>query len=245
MVFFILTRTRRDGMDAASLPTETLAERCADETHRFVHRQSTDPQFCFELIRRALTDSTSDAFTQVYRIYEPLIRQWVHKHPGFESTGEEADFFVQQAVTNFYFALRGDKFDGFDELSAVLKYLKMCIHSAIVQYLRSQTFTVPVLEEHLEVPETHSNLHNHIQTLEIWERITQLLPEERDLRLAFNAFSLWLKPNDIAEEYPDEWPDARSVTVALYRIRTILRRDKRLRDLLGVSGRDPSNTVKH
>ena len=221
-------------MDAASLPIDVLAERCARQTQLFVRRQPHDTRYCFEIIRRALTDTTSEAFTYVYRSYEPLVRQWVRNHSSFPATGEDADFFVQQAITNFYFALRGDKFHGFDALAAVLKYLKMCVHSAIVEYLRSQNRTVPIQEEHLGLPEPFNRLNSHMHALEIWDRIAQLLPDERDVRLVYYSFSLWLKPQEIAEAYPDEWSDARTVTVALYRIRQILRRDPQLQQLLDV-----------
>ena len=215
-------------MDATKLSNSELAQHCANETHKYTRQQENDTRFCFELSRRALQDENTDAFTHLYRIYIVQIRNWVYQHPLFAATGEEVDYFVQQAIANFYFALRSSHFQGFSHMSAVLKYLKMCVHTAIAEYIRTQKIT-ETLDEDVPYP---SNMSEHIHQHEIWERITQVLTDERDRRLAYYAFALWLKPADIAESYPHEWQDAREVSVALYNVRGVLRRDARLRELL-------------
>src|SRR6185503_16026469 len=123
---------------ADSFSLDDLAQRCASETEKFNRRQPSDARFCFELLRRALADGLSDAFTRVYQIYERQVAIWVHSHSGFARTGESADYFVSAAWSTFYFALRGPKFAGFPALPQVLAYLKLCVHTAIAQYLRDQ-----------------------------------------------------------------------------------------------------------
>ena len=50
-----------------------------------------------------------EAFTYVYRIYEPQVIRWVYNHSQFEQTAEHADYFAGSAMSNFYFAVRGLK----------------------------------------------------------------------------------------------------------------------------------------
>src|SRR5262245_21445236 len=113
---------------AASLSVERLAQRCVEETEKFNRRQSNDPQFCFELLRRALAEGVAEALTYAYRIYERQSLKWVYNHSGFAETGESADYFARSALSAFYFALRGPKFARFPSLQQVLAYLKLCVH---------------------------------------------------------------------------------------------------------------------
>src|SRR5262245_51124329 len=125
-------------MSLAALSLDQLAQRCVEETDKFNRRQSNDPQYCFELLRRALAEGAAEAFTSAYQIYERQVLKWVYGHSGFAETGESADFFARSALSTFYFALRGPKFARFPALQHVLAYLKLCVHTAIAQYLRDQ-----------------------------------------------------------------------------------------------------------
>src|SRR5690242_5985505 len=115
-------RSARMSLDD-SLSLDELTRRCASETEKFNHREPSDSRFCFDLLRRALADDLSEAFTRVYQIYERQVLVWVHSHSGFVRSGESADYFVSAAWSTFYFALRGPKFAGFPSLPQVLAYL--------------------------------------------------------------------------------------------------------------------------
>jgi hypothetical protein len=214
---------------------DDLARQCAEETEKFSRRQANDPQFCFELLRRALADGVPEAFTRVYRNYERQVLSWVYSHSGFAQTGESADFFARSALSTFYFALRGPKFTQFTSLAKVLMYLKLCVHTAIMQYLRDQrpSATTP-LDEANELVHT-PDLDHRADAAELWAHICRLLPDPRDRLLARYAFLQDLKPRQIMLEYPAQWSDEREISVALYRIRRLLRNDAELRRLAGLS----------
>jgi hypothetical protein len=219
---------------AASLPIAQLAQRCAEETEKFNRRQGGDPQFCHELLRRALADGVAEAFTAVYRIYERQVLGWVYSHSAFGQTGESADYFARVALSAFYFALRGSKFARFHSLPQVLTYLKLCVHTAIVQYLRDQGPAVTSLEAARE-PAEMPDLAARSDAAELWEHICALLHDEHDRLLARCAFVLDMKPRQIVALYPGTWPDERSVSVALYRVRQLLRGDAELRRRMGLT----------
>src|SRR5579862_8002372 len=96
------------GMQDATLAE--LVRHCQEETARFSRRETTDDRFCFELLRRALRHRMDDAFSQVFLIYQSQVLAWVQRDSRFPRTGESAEFFVNQALSNFYFAVRGEKF---------------------------------------------------------------------------------------------------------------------------------------
>jgi hypothetical protein len=45
----------------SSMSNDDLAQRCAEETEKFNNRQANNPEFCFELVRRALADESAGA----------------------------------------------------------------------------------------------------------------------------------------------------------------------------------------
>lgn len=210
-------------MQAAELPIDLLAQRCAEETAKYRYQQPSDPQYCFELFRRALADESSEAFTLVYRIYERQVESWVYGHPRFSETDESPDYFVGWAMRSFYFGIRGAKFANFSSLPALLGYLKTCVHTSIMQYLREQrrTFYIPI-DSVLGLAET-PDLTQPLEAGDLWAQILELLPAPEDQRLAHYVFTLGLKPRQIHAAHPETWANAREVSVALYRIRTVLR----------------------
>jgi hypothetical protein len=212
---------------------DELTQRCTSETEKFNRREPSDARFCFELLRRALADQLSDAFTRVYQIYERQVLIWVHSHSSFARSGESADYFVSIAWSKFYFALCGPKFDSFPSLPQVLAYLKICVHTAIAQYLRDQQPMPTVSLDDAPNAAHLPDLGAQIAATELWRQIEQRLADPRDRLLARCVFVEDLKPRQIVKAYPAYWKDEREVSVDLYRIRRLLRNDPDLRRLAG------------
>jgi hypothetical protein len=218
---------------AVSLTVDDLAQRCAEENQKYSRQQESDAQYCFELLRRALLQGISEALTHVLRVFERQVRNWVYRHQRFAQTDESAEYFVNVAFTSFYFALRGPRFEQFSALPQVLRYLKLCVHTAVAQYVRDQaSFPVIPLGE-VEVVYT-TDPDSRISANELWNHICRLLPDEQDRLLADCTFIQQLKPAQIADLYPTHWQNVRAISVALQRIRRILRNDTELRRRAGV-----------
>jgi hypothetical protein len=216
----------------ASFPLTDIVQHCAEETQRYSRRQESDARYCYELLRRALADGVAEAFTHVCQIYQPQVLSWVHRHAGFERSGESADYFANSALTQFYFALRGSKFERVPSLAQVLAYLKACVHSAVAQYLRDQQKAEWVPLD--EATATPAEPDLRLDAAELWAHLCRVLPDERDQRLAQAVFVQGLKPREIVQLHPGLWRDEREISVDLYRIRRRLRRDPELRRALGL-----------
>lgn len=231
-------------MTLYSLPLDQLTRRCAEETHKFHHDQTSDPQYCFELFRRALAEGVQEALGQVYEVYERQLYRWVQTMRGFDRTNENPEYFVMDAFSRFYFAVRGPKFDGFSELPKLLAYLKLCVYTTVAQYLRDEAGHIDVKSiddddvKHVSFdPDPTADLMQN----DIWARLCELLPDERDQLLARCRFSLEMKPRQIVAHYPQFWRTEREVSTALYRIRQRLRGDPDLRNLLNPGSGGPKN----
>src|SRR5215211_4112119 len=164
---------------AEGLSIDDLARLCAAETSKFNRRQPSDAQFCFELLRRALAEGVSEAFTHIYRIYERQVRIWVHSHTRFVQTGESDEYFMSAAWSTFYFALRGQKFAGFPSLPQVLAYLKVCVHTAIMLYLRDQQ-PAAALPLDKQANLAAAEQPEPFETTQLTERIAQLIVDPAD-----------------------------------------------------------------
>ncbi|MEM8531611.1 MAG: hypothetical protein AAGF95_12260 [Chloroflexota bacterium] len=209
-----------DGMSVTD-----LGQRCTEETHKFNRQRAYDPQYCFELFRRALGAANSEALTFIYQIYQRQVLSWVYSHGSFSQTGEDAEFFAYQALTNFYFALRGDRIERFTSLPQVMSYLKACVHTSVMQYRRDQKVdmnrSIDGIPEQALLPDLNIRLNME----ELWQHIETLLPDPRDQMLARYTLIQGLRPREIVRDFPDLWQSEREISVATFRIRRILRRD--------------------
>jgi hypothetical protein len=235
-------------MNVAVLSIENLAAQCAEETEKFSRRQPNATQYCFELFRRALADGIAEAFTRIYQVYERQVLNWVYRYPRFEETGEGADFFVNSAFSKFYFAVSGPKFERFNSVPSLLMYLKLCVHTAIAQYIRDQKQIVAVSTDDeaagvdMRDRQQEDLLESGTKAADLWALICRLLPAPTDQLLARCAFTLDMKPAEITTAYPGRWGSEREISVALYRIRRLLRQNAELRRLLGLPAAEAEET---
>jgi hypothetical protein len=213
--------------DVQQLQVDELTQRCADETAKFNRQVVSDTQFCFELFRRALVDSLPEAIAGIFRIYEPLALRWTYAHKLFSQTGESAEYFSSLAVRTLYLQLRGPKFAQFSTLNAILAYLKRCVYTSVTLYVRDYGVNPIPFPEHVE-PADPTDQTSEAGAEELWNYLCTLLPDEHDRLLARCVFVLDLKPRQLVTLYPSIWQSEREISVALYRIRRVLRNDKQL-----------------
>ena len=120
------------------LSLSTLSQRCQAESNRFFAGEAHDTSFCFELFRRAFVDQDEGAWDLVHGQYLSLVNGWVMRHSAFHSSGEEPDMFANAAFYKMWRAVDAQKFQRFNQLNEILRYLQMCVGSVITDYLRSQ-----------------------------------------------------------------------------------------------------------
>jgi hypothetical protein len=228
--------------DAASLSLDALAQRCSEETEKYHLHQDNDTQFCFELLRRAFGQGGADAMIYAFRIYERRLLSWVYSHSRFPQTGEDAEFFASWAFHNCCAAIQGEKFERFPTLAQVLQYLKLCVHTAIMHFLRDQQAAATISLEALPVSGAGAHslfgttpaLGASVEAAELWAYVCSLLPDERDRRLASCVYVQDLTPRQIIALHPNDWRTTREISVAIYRIRQALRADPEVRRWAGV-----------
>lgn len=214
-----------------NLTLSGLVHRCRRETDRFFRGKAYDPVYCFELFRLALADQNQDAWEIVFDLYTPLVLSWVRKHGAFPDCGEEDRFFLNRAFERLWTNLTLEKFDKQASLGGVLDYLKLCVHSAIIDYVRKQdplTVNPEVIAPPVD-PQPGPDLITDHQ--DFWELVKTKMKDDKERCFLISYFSLGYKPREIAADFPDIFKDVREV----YRTRdNIINRLGRDPDLKGI-----------
>jgi DNA-directed RNA polymerase specialized sigma24 family protein len=225
--------------DVDTLTLTGLRHRCALESDRFFKRREHDPRFCFELFRRAICHRNELAWEYIYAQYRPLVAGWVQRHPLFPAVDGELEEFVLVAFEKMWKALTPKKFEDFSELKALLGYLRMCVHSAVVDSARTKERDV-LLERTLgdsdpwnEDPNRGKRSDRRLEREEFWRWLSDRLKNEKEQRIVYGTFILALKPRELYAQYQDTFSSIEDVRRVKENVIARLRRDKELRAMLG------------
>ena len=227
--------------DPASLNLTTLSRRCAQENERFFQRRPYDPAYCFELLRRAICDANGRAWELVYAQYQALVAGWVRRHNLFTAVDEEISYFVNRAFEKMWSVLTPEKCKDFPDLKSFLRYLQMCVHSVLVDFMRRKEqvmLSAQVSSEETAVPTSSAGPSLEAQIIsrerrqELWEWLKGQFKNEKEEQLIYAMFSLGLKPREIAERFPHTFRDVREVYRVKENVMARLRRAPKLAEFL-------------
>jgi hypothetical protein len=218
-----------NGAPLTRLPLRRVAERCHQESTLYLERGPHDPRFCYELWRRAIVDRDQRAWDAVYRQYAeltPVVRHWVERHSMFSATGEDAAYFVNRAFERLWQALDAQKFTRFPDLPALLRYLKLCVHSSITDHVRGARD-----EDELPEDERHdiaAPAATRDDGGDLWELVAARLDGGQEQTAVYARYVLAMKPQEIYEAYPGLYASVKQVYAVLQNALRRLRRDDEL-----------------
>lgn len=225
-------------LNLQSLTLDDLVQRCEQETNLYFKHQRHDTRYCYELFRRAIQDGDQSVWDNIYACYRLLVVGWVKKHPAFESSGEQVEYFVNGALAKLSISLTRERFRGFSDLESVLRYLKMCVHSVIIDHHRlSEQLNLEALDAASRKvstdpsPEDHALDQSSKRTL--WDFITARLHSEKERTVVYGSFVLDLKPQELYDHFRGTFSDVDEVYRVKQNVLSRLRRDPEFRKLLG------------
>lgn len=215
-----------------------LATRCAHQTELYFQHQSYDPRFCFELFRRAIREQDQFAWERICLQYEALVAGWVRQHSRFESSGEDVQYFINGAFGKIAVSLTPEKFAGFSDIGSLLRYLKMCVHSVIMDYIRltEQERFAPLedaSDEGSPEPSPEEQAIDRSGQQALWELINSRLQDEKERAAIYGSFVLALKPQELYKLFRNLFSDIDEIYRVKQNIIARLRRDPEFRKLRG------------
>jgi hypothetical protein len=222
-------------MRVGELSVLELARRCREETLRFLGGQDRDDAFCFELFQRAVVHRDDVAWEAIVTQYRGIVLAYVGQHSAAALLHESDDYWINRAFQRFWSAVGPDRFAGFADLPALLKYLKLCVHSVVMDDVRARRAEASLDE----VPETTPSKTNAERSVlgtlsgeQLWAAILHQLHDEAERTLAYLSFVRDLKPADIAARHPDLFASVADVYRIKRNIIDRLRRSPEIRAFL-------------
>jgi hypothetical protein len=218
---------------------DDLANLCAQETNLYFKHQDSDSQYCFELFRRAIQEGSKAAWEIICIQYQKLVTGWVNQHHAFSATREDAEYFVNGAFSKISGTLTADKFGKFSDLGYLLRYLKMCVHSVIMDYNRTVDYTAlyawdEATEEESAEPSPEEQAVDHSDRQSLWDLTNARLHDNKERGVIEGSFVFDLKPQEIYQHYRGVFSDVDEVYRVKQNVISRLRRDAEFRKLLGL-----------
>ncbi len=186
------------------------AEACAQEL-RFGRWEPIDQAAGLELFRRAIRERNDDAWCAVIAVYrDGLIAQAGH-HVLSRLGAERVAACVDLAFERFWQATRAGCLQTVDDLASILKYLKLCFGSVLVDEARARRRRMPEVPlealsgERSVTADVSSHVVDHAGAAELWHAINQQLANTDECLVAYLSFVGGLAPAQIAERCPDRF----------------------------------------
>lgn len=219
----------------AQASVSELAERCQEETIRFLNEELGPVGSCFELFRRAVVENCQAAWEAVHAQYRDQMLRWAGDCSG---APYEAEDLVQRAFEKFLKAVKQDTFARFAGIGSVLAYLRRCVISVHIDHWRKaerERLALAALRAD-NPPQAVSPEDAALECVvnqECAERIYSRLKDEQERLVVYLNLELGLKPKEIVRLRPAEFPTERDVYRVRERVVRRLSQDPILRDMSG------------
>jgi DNA-directed RNA polymerase specialized sigma24 family protein len=190
------------------------------------HGESRDDRFSFELFRRSIASNDQAGWQALMTLYHDHVFHWCLRSGADFGDCEEM---VEAAWVKFWQSYTAEKFAGAaGSSSAVLGYLKLCARSVVLDEIRRRARYVPLEDGHNDaenrMDEGSQTEFERIDAPAFWRLVDEHLRDDRDRLLVHLTYELGLRPAEIQERHPEQFPSVRDV----YRItRNILDRLRR------------------
>lgn len=224
---------------AEQLSVSDLARCCAEETHKFLRQSASDDSYCLELFRRAIVRRDEDAWACIYQQYAPLVLTWVNQHQSAAALlGHDGSAsLVNAAFAKFAQALTPAKMDHFGALAAILKYLKMCVHSVIADEVRARQArqyeeALDAIEQEPATDDPAEDVVSNLSAQSLWQVVQEELSREDERLLVYLVYVQGMRPGEICAQHRQFFPQVEDVYRIKRNVLERLRRNRRLQALL-------------
>jgi hypothetical protein len=207
----------------AALPREwslaLLQDDAAAEERKFVHGETSDQTAGLELFRRAIADQDDEAWQAIINVYRGVLITQAKRHRLSPLVNEQAGLCVDLAFERFWHATRAGRLQQFDSLASILRYLKLCFATVLLDEARARRRHTPEVrfeesEQSIDwclTPDASSHVIDQVAAAELWQAIKRQLASDDERLVAYLSFVDGLTPAEIVERRPDRFPTAQHV----------------------------------
>ncbi len=224
-------------METRRIPLAELVGTCRAETERFLRREPSRDAFCLELFRRAVCDRDQPAWDAVFAQYRGMVLSWVRRHPVAATTREDDDYWVNRTFDRFWTAVGPERFGDFPSMAALLRYLKLCAHSVLLDEMRARAATSTEglddrVAESIGTPDVADAAIGQLAGGDLWAVIVAEMQDDAERGVAYCCFVLDLKPREVRERHPQLYATVDDVYRIKRNLLDRLRRNAQIRTFL-------------
>jgi len=203
----------------------SLAELCAEartQEHNYLSSLPSHDHAGVELFRRAIDEGDSQAWATVIELYRGLLISQAGRQVVRGLVAEDDGFCVDRAFQRFWRATRSHGMNQFTDLASILKYLKMCLLSVLLDEARARrrqpcTPIDDVPPEARMSGDPAALAIGHSSARELWAAVDGELRDNAERLVARLSFMHGLTPREILGRCPNEFADIGEV----YRIKRL------------------------
>ena len=192
-------------MSLHAMSLDALKECSMREMTNYRRKLPSDDRYCLEILHRAIELQDNTAWELLRHQFNDNVHMWLNSHTHKEAAlrYESEQTYLDDAFRRFWQAV-SDQTMSFSTVAGALRYLKLCLHCAIMDTLRAfARNNIEQIPEHGHPAEPQSEDTYHES--ELWQVIKDLLPDEKERRLAYLHFHCNLKPREIIRFCPNEF----------------------------------------
>jgi hypothetical protein len=218
-----------------AMPLAALVAALRANTDAYFKGRSSDDRFAMELFRRAVLERSEEAWQAIHDTYLGLVTGWVRRHPAFAGSGEDSAYLANRAFERLWRVLGSDRLVNFPTLPSLLKYLKLCVHGAVVDAARSRgnvacdaldCFAVPS-QGRGNVEQTEGLIHAEY----LWNTVASVIGNPAQEHLAWDTLVLGMTPREVVAAHPENWSSVGQVYEAKASLLRRLRASRELAEL--------------
>jgi hypothetical protein len=227
----------RSAIDLKDVPLDILSAAARAQGAKYARGEVSGDAAGVELFRRAIAEGDDAAWCAVISVYRGLLVAQAGRQLVRKLVDEDDGFCVDRAFERFWRATRARNAQHFEDLASILKYLKMCLASVLLDEarVRRRRAYVPlddVPEDARVSADPTASAVEHIAHRELWQAIDDELHDEGERLVARLSFVAWLSPREIQARHPDRFADVATVYRVKRNLMERLRRCRALRQLV-------------
>ena len=228
--------------DAAAAPRRLglaeLAAACREETRQYLLGRAHRDEFALELLRRAICERDSGAWEALMEQYGKLVLSQIRSHPLHRTTCEGDDFWVNRTFQRFWMAVGPERLGLFPDLPSVLRYLKMCAHSVLLDEARRQrgheraVVSLSPAPGGEAVAEVERSVLGRLLGQQLWEAVAAETRDQAELVIARLSLAADYRPAEIFARHPELFQSVAEVYRVKRNLIERIRRSPRISRLL-------------
>ena len=163
-----------------------------------------------DLFRRAICERDEQAWAIIVEQYSGTVMSAIRRHPAWRQSHEDDIYWINRSFQRFWTALGPERFEHFTDLPAIIRYLRMCAVSVLLDDLRS-AHRRPSVSMDATTPESAVEadhwdaITDRLDAATLWAAVFDALADDTERMVARLSFIRGASPREIFARHNDRF----------------------------------------